>query len=85
MTKAGSEIALSVLHEGASAPVDLTLVRETIKVASVRGRALDPGYVYLRVTQFQSDTGAEKHGWVMLMQSTPPGASNDSNRGNSVS
>ena len=57
--KSGSSVMLSVLHEGASVPVDLKLTRETIKVASVRVRGLDPGYVYIRVAQFQEDTGAE--------------------------
>ena len=57
--KPGSEVALSVLHEGASVPVDLKLKRETIRVASVRVRALDPGYVYIRIVQFQEDTGSE--------------------------
>jgi carboxyl-terminal processing protease len=57
--KSGSSVMLSVLHEGANAPIDLKLKRETIKVASVRVRALDPGYVYIRIAQFQEDTGAE--------------------------
>ncbi len=57
--KSGSSVMLSVLHEGANAPIDLKLMRETIKVASVRVRALDPGYVYIRLAQFQEDTGAE--------------------------
>jgi carboxyl-terminal processing protease len=57
--KSGSSVMLSVLHEGASVPVDLKLTRETIKVASVRVRPLDPGYAYIRITQFQEDTGAE--------------------------
>jgi carboxyl-terminal processing protease len=57
--KAGSEVSLSVLHEGASVPVDMKLKREVIRVASVRVRALDPGYVYIRIVQFQEDTGAE--------------------------
>jgi carboxyl-terminal processing protease len=57
--KSGSSVMLSVLHEGASVPIDLKLMRETIKVASVRVRALDPGYVYIRVAQFQEETGAE--------------------------
>jgi carboxyl-terminal processing protease len=57
--KPGSEVALSVLHEGATVPVDLKLKRETIRVASVRVRALEPGYVYIRIAQFQEDTGAE--------------------------
>jgi len=57
--KSGSSVMLSVLHEGANTPIDLKLMRETIKVASVRVRRLDPGYVYIRLAQFQEDTGAE--------------------------
>jgi len=57
--KPGSEVALSLLHEGATATVDITLKRETIRVASVRVKQLDPGYVYIRIAQFQEDTGAE--------------------------
>ena len=55
----GSEVALSLLHEGATATVDMKLKRETIRVASVRVHALEPGYVYIRIAQFQEDTGAE--------------------------
>jgi len=36
--KSGSSVTLSVLHEGASAPIDLKLTREKVKVASVRVR-----------------------------------------------
>lgn len=57
--KAGSETTLSVLHEGTNAPIELKLKRETIKVVSVRGRVLEPGYAYFRITQFQSNTGTE--------------------------
>lgn len=57
--KSGSEVALSILHEGATVPIDLKLKRETIRVASVRVRSLDPGYVYIRIAQFQEDTGNE--------------------------
>jgi carboxyl-terminal processing protease len=57
--KAGTEVALSVLHEGATVPIDMKLKRDTIRVASVRVRALEPGYVYIRIVQFQEDTGNE--------------------------
>ena len=57
--KTGSAVSLSVVHENSTTPVDLKLKRETIRVASVRVRALDPGYVYLRISQFQEDTGTE--------------------------
>lgn len=57
--KAGTKVKLSILHEGASVPEDYTLTREAIRVASVRVRELEPGYVYIRVVQFQEDTGNE--------------------------
>ena len=57
--KAGTKVKLSVLHEGATVPEDYTLTREAIRVASVRVREIEPGYVYIRVVQFQEDTGSE--------------------------
>jgi carboxyl-terminal processing protease len=41
----------------------VTVQRETIRVASVRSRMLEPGYGYIRLSQFQADTAAdfEKH------------------------
>lgn len=55
----GTEVTLSILREGAGVPQEFRLKRETIRVASVRGRLLEPGYAYLRVSQFQSETGSE--------------------------
>ena len=55
----GSSITLNVLHEKQSVPVDITLKREMIRVASARGRLLEPGYAYLRVSQFQAETGSQ--------------------------
>lgn len=55
----GSEIVLSIGRPGNSQPFDITLVRNTIKVASVRQRLLEPGYGYIRIAQFQSSTGAD--------------------------
>ena len=57
--KNGSKTVLSIVHEGATVPEEYSLTRETIRVASVRVRALDPGYVYVRIAQFQEDTGSE--------------------------
>jgi carboxyl-terminal processing protease len=57
--KAGTAVTLSVLHEGATLPVEIKLTREQIRVASVRARWVEPGYAYLRIAQFQEETGAE--------------------------
>ena len=53
----GSKIVLTVVREGAEAPLKLTLVRAVIKVQSVKSRMLEKNYAYLRVSSFQSGTG----------------------------
>jgi carboxyl-terminal processing protease len=55
----GSKITLTVLHEKSDQPVDIPLVREQISIASVKLRELEPGYVYLRVSQFQEDSASD--------------------------
>jgi carboxyl-terminal processing protease len=70
--KPGSTVTLTVMHEAATTPVDIVLQRETIKVQSVRARWLEPGYAYLRVAQFQEDTGAElKRKFAKLREKNP--------------
>jgi carboxyl-terminal processing protease len=54
--KPGSKTVLTVQREGAKKPLELTVQRETIRVSSVRGRMLEPGYAYLRISAFQADT-----------------------------
>ena len=54
----GSKITLSILREGKPKPFDINLTRETIRVASVRSRMLEPGYGYVRISAFQADTAA---------------------------
>lgn len=57
--KPGSDVTLNIVREGLSAPIDVALKREIIRVASVSGRLLEPGYAYLRIAQFQAETGGE--------------------------
>jgi len=53
----GTSIELMIGRPGTSQPFDVTLVRDTIRVASVRERWLEPGYGYIRIAQFQQRTG----------------------------
>ncbi|MFN2287887.1 MAG: S41 family peptidase [Chromatocurvus sp.] len=53
----GSELELTIGRSGESEPLTLTLVRDVIKVASVRERWLEDGYAYVRISQFQKSTG----------------------------
>ena len=55
----GSEVIVTIGRAGESQPFDLTLTRDTIRVASVRERWLEPGYGYLRISQFQKRTGED--------------------------
>ena len=55
----GSKIILTVVREGTQGPFDVTLVRDVIRVRSVRRRILDPGLGYMRIAQFQSETGKD--------------------------
>jgi carboxyl-terminal processing protease len=54
----GSKVKLTIVREGRDEPFDVTVTRETIRVASVRSRLLEPGYGYIRISAFQADTGA---------------------------
>ena len=55
----GSKLTLTLLREGKAKPFDVSLTRETIRVASVSSRMLEPGYGYVRINSFQADTGAD--------------------------
>lgn len=55
---AGSKITLTLVR-GTGRPFDVELERAVIKVKSVRSETLEPGYAYLRITQFQNNTGDE--------------------------
>lgn len=57
--KPGSEIMLSIIREGLTKPLDVRLQREIIRIASVSGRLIEPGYGYLRIAQFQAETGSD--------------------------
>ncbi len=52
----GSKIALTIVHAHSDKLINLNLVRENIAISSVKLRELEPGYVYVRISQFQDDT-----------------------------
>jgi carboxyl-terminal processing protease len=58
----GTKINLSIKREGVPELIDFTLMRDTIRVQSVRSRVLESGYGYIRLAQFQerSDRDVQK-------------------------
>jgi carboxyl-terminal processing protease len=57
--KPKTPIKLSIIRKGETKPIELTLVREVIKVQSVKSKLVEPGYGWVRITQFQENTTAE--------------------------
>lgn len=55
----GSDVTITVVREGEAKPFDLTITREVIALTSVRQRTLEPGYGYIRISQFRANTGQE--------------------------
>jgi len=53
----GSKINLTIIRQGRQQPFDITLTRDIIKVTAVRAKLLAPGFGYLRIAQFQAQTG----------------------------
>lgn len=56
---AGSKVVVRIQREGTPKPFDVSLVRETIRLASVRSRLLEPGFGYVRISSFQAATAAD--------------------------
>ena len=57
--KPGTSITLTVVREDQEKPLDIVLIRDVIKIKSVRSRTLEPGFGYLRISHFQIHTADE--------------------------
>jgi carboxyl-terminal processing protease len=64
----GTEIILTLVREGTSAPFEIIIVRDTIKVRSIRHEIVEEHYGYIRVAQFQTRTGVDMIKAVQTMQ-----------------
>lgn len=62
----GSEIVLTVSRQDHE--FDVTLVREMIKITSVKSEMLEDGFAYIRITSFQSQTSATLRTEIEKMQ-----------------
>lgn len=85
----GSDIELTIIREGADKPLEFTITRDKIVVTSTRTKLIDNNYAYLRINQFQSNTGKdvekavakmleqnELHGMVLDLRNNPGGVLN---------
>lgn len=56
--KKGSSVTLAIVRKDEPKPIKLKLVRDDIKVPSVKGKMLEDGYGYIRIGSFQTTTAA---------------------------
>ncbi len=56
--KPKTKITLTIARKGEAKPIIVTIIREVIKVQSVKSKMVEPGYAVVRITQFQEHTGA---------------------------
>jgi carboxyl-terminal processing protease len=59
--KRGTAITIEVFRDGFEKPQPFTIERDVVKVVSVDGRLLEPGYGYVRVRSFQERTADDLH------------------------
>ena len=55
--KPNTSIKITIVREGEKEPLVFNLVRDIIKIQSVKSKMIEPGYAYIRITQFQEQTG----------------------------
>ncbi|MGC2049496.1 MAG: S41 family peptidase [Gallionella sp.] len=55
--KPGSKITLTITRKNEPKLLTFTLTRAVIKVQSVKSKQIEPGYGFIRITQFQEKTG----------------------------
>jgi len=68
----GSSVTLSIHREGWDEPKKMTIKREVIPMQSVKAEFLSPGFVYSRITKFQSHTGSEFKSKLQLLKKEQP-------------
>lgn len=68
----GSSIVLEIGRPGEAEPFEVTIIRDKIKIASVRGRLLAPRYAYLRIAQFGRSTGQEAREAIQKLATESP-------------
>jgi carboxyl-terminal processing protease len=51
-----TSVTLTIARPGMDKPIEITVVRDTIKVPSVKSKVIDNQYGYLRLSQFQTNS-----------------------------
>lgn len=55
----GTPVMLAIQRNGSAKPLVYNLIRDIIRIKSLKSKTLEPGYGYIRISQFQERTGSE--------------------------
>ncbi len=55
----GTSVKITIIREGWKEPKDFTIVRDIIKIKSVKYKVLEDGIGYIKLTQFQEQTASD--------------------------
>lgn len=55
----GTSIRLTIIRKGQDSPIEVDVKRDVIRVTSVKQNTLETGFGYVRITQFQAQTGQD--------------------------
>jgi len=55
----GTAITFTIVRKGTDKPLDIKVVRDQIKTRSVRSHIIEDKFGYIRISQFQANTGSE--------------------------
>ncbi len=55
----GTPLTLTIARDKVDGPLIITVIRDIIKTTSVRHKVLEDGFGYIRIAQFQANTGEE--------------------------
>ena len=54
--KPGSKITLTIVREGENKPFEISIVRDIITVENIKTETIEPGFTYVRISNFQTHT-----------------------------
>ncbi|MEW8100558.1 MAG: S41 family peptidase [Candidatus Thiodiazotropha endolucinida] len=57
--KPGTSLELTIVRKGEEKPLKIIVVRDIIRVVSIKSRLLDERFAYLRISQFQTNTTSD--------------------------
>ncbi len=65
----GKPVVITIVREGVKEPIEFNLIRDIIPIESVRYLTLQPGFGYVRITNFQENTTADLKGALSDLES----------------